>query len=101
MLERAYVTRAKMARRIRELSLLTGQFTLRSGAVSTIYWDKYRFESDPILLRAIGEAMRAILPEELNRLAGLELCGVPLATALSLETVSPCLCVRKAAKTCG
>jgi orotate phosphoribosyltransferase len=90
-----------MARRIRELSLLTGQFTLRSGAVSTIYWDKYRFESDPTLLRAIGEAMRAILPKQLDRLAGLELGGVPLATALSLETGIPCLYVRKAAKTYG
>jgi orotate phosphoribosyltransferase len=90
-----------MARRIRELSLLTGQFTLRSGAVSTIYWDKYRFESDPTLLRAIGEAMRSILPNQLDRLAGLELGGVPLATALSLDTGIPCLYVRKAAKTYG
>jgi orotate phosphoribosyltransferase len=93
--------RLEMARRIRTQSLLHGQFTLRSGAVSTVYWDKYRFESDPLLLRAIGEAMRELLPVRFDRLAGLELGGVPLVTALSLATGSPALYVRKAAKTYG
>jgi orotate phosphoribosyltransferase len=95
------MTRTDMARRIRAQSLLTGQFTLRSGAVSTVYWDKYRFESDPTLLGAIAEAMSALLPAGFDRLAGLELGGVPLATALSLATGKPALYVRKAAKTYG
>jgi orotate phosphoribosyltransferase len=68
---------------------------------STIYWDKYRFESDPTLLRAIGAEMQAIVPADFDKLAGLELGGVPLATAISLETGKPCLYVRKAAKTYG
>jgi orotate phosphoribosyltransferase len=90
-----------MARRIRKQALLHGHFTLRSGAVSTVYWDKYRFESDPTLLGAIGEAMSALLPERFDRLAGLELGGVPLTTALSLATGKPALYVRKSAKTYG
>jgi hypothetical protein len=30
---------------------------LRSGAVATTYFDKYRFESDPVLLSALAEAL--------------------------------------------
>jgi orotate phosphoribosyltransferase len=30
---------------------VTGSFTLRSGRVSDEYFDKYLFESDPVLLR--------------------------------------------------
>jgi orotate phosphoribosyltransferase len=69
--------------------------------VSSVYWDKYRFESDPPILRAIAYLMRSLLPAGLDRLAGLELGGVPLATALSLETGAPVLFVRKVAKSYG
>jgi orotate phosphoribosyltransferase len=90
-----------LAQRMRERARLTGRFTLRSGAVSEVYWDKYRFESDPALLRAIAQAMVPLLPPNVDRVAGLELGGVPLATALALETGLPALFVRKAAKTYG
>jgi orotate phosphoribosyltransferase len=90
-----------LARQIRERARLTGRFTLRSGAVSAVYWDKYRFESDPALLRAIARQMVPLLPSGIDRLGGLELGGVPLATALSLETGLPALFVRKAAKSYG
>jgi orotate phosphoribosyltransferase len=93
--------RRALARLIYERARLSGHFTLRSGATSTVYWDKYRFESDPHLLRAITAAMVPLLPAAVDRLAGLELGGVPLATALSLHTGTPCLFVRKEAKTYG
>ena len=93
--------RAELSARIRSLARLTGRFKLRSGAVSDVYWDKYRFESDPAVLAAIAEAMVPLLPPEYDRLAGLELGGVPLATAISLATGRPCLFVRKAAKPYG
>ncbi len=35
-------------------ALLEGDFVLRSGKRSTYYLDKYRFETDPELLRALG-----------------------------------------------
>jgi orotate phosphoribosyltransferase len=92
---------ARLARRIRERALLTGRFTLRSGAIGTVYWDKYRFESEPGLLREIARAMRPLLPPNAGYLAGLELGGVPLATALSLDSGLPALFVRKEAKTYG
>ena len=91
----------QLARKIREVSYLTGEFKLRSGLTSEFYWDKYRFESRPDLLKAISEAMQPLLPEKYDRLAGLELGGVPLATALSLKTGAPALFVRKEAKAYG
>jgi len=80
---------------------LSGRFTLRSGAVSDIYWDKYRFESDPVMLEAIVEQMLVLLPPAYDKLAGMELGGIPLATVLSLKTGRPCLYIRKKAKDYG
>lgn len=91
----------ELAKRIKDVSYLTGQFTLRSGKTSSFYWDKYRFESDPILLTVIVEEMQNLLPKSFDKLAGLELGGIPLATVLSLKIGKPCLYVRKVAKTYG
>ena len=93
--------RAALARKIYDVAHLTGTFTLRSGAVSDEYFDKYRFESDPDLLREIGEALAPLVPQDTEVLAGLELGGVPLAVALSQVTGLPALFVRKEAKTYG
>ena len=95
------MTKTELAKQMREVSYLTGAFVLRSGNISNFYWDKYRFESHPALLTAIAEEMAKLLPSECDGLAGLELGGVPLATALSLETGLPCFYVRKEAKTYG
>lgn len=94
-------TRTALARRIYDVAHLTGTFTLRSGAVSNEYFDKYRFESDPVLLHEIGEALAPLVPGGTEVLAGLELGGVPLAVALSRVTGLPALFVRKEAKTYG
>jgi orotate phosphoribosyltransferase len=93
--------RLDLARRIHAAAHLTGTFTLRSGVVSNEYFDKYRFESDAHLLRAIAEAMAPLVPAAVDALAGLELGGVPLATMLSQVTGLPALFVRKQAKTYG
>lgn len=90
-----------LARRVGEACRLTGTFTLRSGQVSTTYFDKYLFEADPELLREVAAAAAALIPGETEVLAGLELGGVPVATALSLATGLPVAFVRKEAKTYG
>jgi orotate phosphoribosyltransferase len=95
------VTRERLARRIRNRSRLTGHFVLRSGAVSTEYFDKYMFEADPPLLWDIAEAMKSLVPHDIDALAGLELGGVPLAVVLSQVTGLPTRFVRKEAKTYG
>jgi orotate phosphoribosyltransferase len=93
--------RGGLAREIYERTHLTGEFVLRSGAVSTEYFDKYLFESDPVLLRAVAEALVPLVPAGTDALAGLELGGIPLATMLSQLTGLPALFVRKEAKTYG
>jgi orotate phosphoribosyltransferase len=90
-----------LARRIYDCAYLTGEFLLRSEAKSDVYFDKYRFESDPDLLREIASELVALLPTEVDALAGLELGGVPLATMASQISGLPTLFVRKQAKTYG
>lgn len=93
--------RARLARRIHSVAHLWGTFTLRSGRVSEEYFDKYRFESDPVLLADIADAMASLVPSGTEVLAGLEMGGIPVVTALSRVTGLPAAFVRKAAKAYG
>ncbi len=96
------MTRSELAKAIREACYLEGDFVLSSGKRSKYYLDKWRFETDPRLLREIARALAGLLPSPApDRLAGVELGGVPLAAALSLETNIPYLVVRRAAKEYG
>ncbi|WP_232681040.1 orotate phosphoribosyltransferase [Nocardioides sp. R-C-SC26] len=80
---------------------LTGEFTLRSGQVSSEYFDKYLFESDPLLLGRVAREMVQLVPQDTELLGGLELGGVPIATMVSAITGTPALFVRKHAKEYG
>ena len=98
------MTRAELARGLREAAYLEGDFLLRSGRRSKYYLDKYRFETQPDLLRALGSELASAVREhepEADRLAGPELGAVALAAAASLATGLPFLIVRKAAKDYG
>lgn len=92
---------AELAKKVSQIASLTGKFTLRSGIVSERYFDKYRFEGDPVLLREVAKGMLKLIPSDTEILAGLELGGVPIATAMSLESGLPVAFVRKEAKTYG
>jgi len=91
----------QLARDVDARCRLRGQFTLRSGQVSGEYFDKYLFESDPVLLRRVVARMAALVPAGTDLLGGLELGGVPLATVLSGDTGIPALFIRKEAKAYG
>ncbi len=93
--------KAELAKLIKDRSFLFGNFKLRSGRTSSFYVDKYRFESDPKVLSAIVDELQKLLPPSFDRLGGLELGGIPLATVLSLRTGKPCLFVRKTGKKYG
>jgi len=95
------MNRDDLARAITRRAYLQGTFLLRSGAVSHEYFDKYLFESDPTLLRAIAEALAPLVDPGVDFLAGLELGGVPLAVTLGQVTGLPTLFVRKKAKEYG
>jgi len=95
------MSRDELARKIWDVSHLTGSFRLRSGAESNEYFDKYRFESDPVLLWEICAALLPLIPNSTQVLAGLELGGVPIATVLGQASGLPVTFVRKAAKHYG
>jgi orotate phosphoribosyltransferase len=89
---------------IREHAYLEGDFVLRSGKRSRYYLDKYRFETVPDLLEALGARLAAKAAEvepDAVRLAGPELGAVALAAAASLASRLPFLIVRGEAKAHG
>ena len=91
-----------LARRIYDCAHITGTFTLRSGAVSNEYFDKYLFEADPALLQDIATELAGLVPiDAVDALAGLEMGGIPIVTMLSQVTGIPARFVRKKAKEYG
>ena len=90
-----------LARRVYATAHITGEFTLRSGAKSNEYFDKYLFEADPDLLKHIAIAMVPLVPPGIDALAALEMGGIPIGTMLSQLTGLPLLFVRKKAKDYG
>jgi orotate phosphoribosyltransferase len=93
--------RDELAKMVAALCHLQGEFVLRSGQTASVYFDKYLFEAAPAVLGTVARRMAALVPADTEVLAGLELGGVPVATALSLETGIPTAFVRKEAKTYG
>lgn len=98
------MTHGQLAAAIREHAYLEGDFLLRSGRRSPFYLDKYRFETRPDLLRALGREIAAAIREhepEAELFAAPELGAVTLAAAASLEADVPFLIVRGEAKAYG
>jgi orotate phosphoribosyltransferase len=98
------VEEAELLAALREHAYLEGDFVLRSGKRSRYYLDKYRFETVPELLEALGARIAALAAEvepEATRLAGPELGAVALAAAASLASRLPFLIVRSRAKEYG
>jgi orotate phosphoribosyltransferase len=93
--------REELAKAIYNAAYITGEFKLRSGITSNEYFDKYQFESNPRILHEIAFQLLPILPKQCEILAGLEMGGIPLATALSLISYKPMILVRKTAKDYG
>jgi orotate phosphoribosyltransferase len=90
-----------LAARIHDACHLTGSFVLRSGRTATEYFDKYQLEASPQLLDEATAAMAALVPPDTEVLAGLEMGGIAIVTALGRHTGLPCAFVRKRAKDYG
>ncbi len=95
------MTREQLARRIAEVSLLRGEFVLRSGRKSNYYLDKYRFETQPDVLAELGKLFAAKVTAKVDRIAGAELGAVPLAAATAMASGKPCVFVRNQKKDYG
>ena len=93
-----------LGRLLVDRALLEGDFVLRSGRRSSWYLDKYRFETDPDVLRALGvrlgEAASEFEPEAV-RLAGPALGAVALAASASMASGLPFIIVRGETKEYG
>src|SRR5881394_2722118 len=95
------MTREQLAARIAQVALLRGEFTLRSGRKSNYYLDKYRFETQPDVLAALGAMLAQHVGPHVDRIAGAELGAVPLAAATSVASGKPCVFVRNQKKDYG
>lgn len=90
-----------LASKIAETACVTGRFTLPDGQVLGGYFDEYRLGADPQLLHEVTDAMAALVPEDAEVLAGIELGGIPLVVALSAATGLPAAFVRRLPKRYG
>lgn len=95
------ITKEDIAKRIAEVSLLTGEFTLRSGKKSHYYLDKYLFSTQPDILQELGKLFAEHITDEVTHLAGAELGGIPLVTATALASGKPCIFIRNQKKDYG
>ncbi|MFQ5424291.1 MAG: orotate phosphoribosyltransferase [Phycisphaerae bacterium] len=95
------MTKAELARRIREVAVLKGTFTLRSGRTSTFYVDKYLFETQPDILAELGRRLADRVTPETTHIAGAELGGVALAAAAGVAAGLPFVIVRNSRKDYG
>ena len=93
-----------LGRLLVERALLEGDFVLRSGKRSSWYLDKYRFETEPEILRAVGESLAEAVREfepDAVRLAGPALGAVALAASAAMASGLPFIIVRDETKEYG
>ena len=87
---------------IMERALTRGEYMLSGGARSDYYIDKFRLFADPQILRRIARLFAPVVTElNPDLIAGTELGGVIIATAVSQMTGVPMIVVRKTPKQYG
>jgi orotate phosphoribosyltransferase len=90
-----------LAQRLIAASRIEGDFVLSSGRRSNVYFDKFRFLTDPDLLRDTATAVAGLLPDGITHLAAPEGAATLLVAALALESGLPIAVVRKKPKAYG
>jgi orotate phosphoribosyltransferase len=95
------MTKQELVKRVKETSYLEGDFTLRSGKKSKYYLDKYLFETQPDILKALGEEFAKHATGDVTLIAGAELGGVALAAATAMATGKRWIIVRNSKKDYG
>jgi orotate phosphoribosyltransferase len=90
-----------LAERLVAASELHGEFVLSSGRTSNVYFDKFRFLTDPELLKDTATAVAALLPDGISHLAAPEGAATLLVAAVALQTGMPIAVVRKEPKAYG
>lgn len=94
--------RHKLVEMLREYAVEHGDFVLASGKKSSYYIDVKKAYTRPEVLKEIIREIAGIIDREnFDRIAGVAVGAVPLATALSLEIGVPFLIIRKRGKGYG
>ncbi len=93
--------RQELIGRVKETSYLEGDFTLRSGKKSKYYLDKYLFETQPDILKALGVEFAKYATDDVTVIAGAELGGVALAAATAMQTGKRWVIIRNSKKDYG
>jgi len=95
------MTKQELAKRVKDTAYLEGDFTLRSGKKSKYYLDKYLFETQPDILKALGEEFAKHATGDVTLIAGAELGGVALAAVTAMATGKRWIIVRNSKKDYG
>jgi len=95
------MTRDDLAKRISDVALLRGEFTLRSGRKSNYYLDKYLFETQPDILKELGALFAQKVTTNIDRIAGAELGAVALAAVTAMACGKPFVIIRNQKKDYG
>jgi orotate phosphoribosyltransferase len=95
------MTKQELAKRIKETAYLEGDFLLRSGKRSKYYLDKYLFETQPDILKALGAEFSKYVTSDVTLIAGAELGGVALAAATAMQTGKKWIIIRNSKKDYG
>ncbi len=92
-----------MVRRLKEVGAIRfGEFVLSSGQRSNVYIDIKHACTYPDILKLIAELMSEVVRDlEFDKIACIELGGVPIAVALSLKLEKPVVIFRKRKKEYG
>jgi orotate phosphoribosyltransferase len=95
--------RRDLIRRFIECGALKfGDFVLSSGKRSRVYVDVKLASMHPDILEMISNAVKSLVSDlNFQKIACVELGGVPLAVATSLITRKPCVIFRKEKKSYG
>jgi orotate phosphoribosyltransferase len=98
------VNDGELRRALVDHGYLEGDFLLRSGRRSRFYFDKFRFETQPDVLEALGRRLTKAVEEhepDAARLACPVLGAVVLAASASMASGLPFVIVRDKAKEYG
>jgi uridine monophosphate synthetase len=97
------IAEAELAQRLHAAGAVQfGSFTLKSGQTSPVYLDLRLLVAEPELLKEVARAYIHVLRQlRFDRVAGIPLAALPIATAIALESGWPMVYPRLDAKSHG
>jgi orotate phosphoribosyltransferase len=92
-----------IAQQLHEIGVIKrGNFTLKSGATSPIYFDLRAIVSYPHLLKAVADSLwQCVKDVKTDRICGVPYTALPIATVISIANNIPMVMVRKEVKKHG